>query len=197
MQSLPNVPDAAEKIAMAAWNGIVGMAISSEDGTLLAVNEHFAELLGYSPRQMVGMHFRQITAPADQADDEREFGLLVSGEISHYQIDKSWIGKRNQQIAGTLFVRRAKSGEIVFAIAQIVQSQSPEQIESMRILMQGMLDEVLSRQGYRIVEAEHDNTSRRPWHRSWQAWSVIFTAWPAISLLLWFLYKLIRLVDGD
>ena len=46
----------------------VGIVHTSLEGKFLRCNAHFAEIIGYSPEEIPGMNFKQITAPQDLAE---------------------------------------------------------------------------------------------------------------------------------
>ena len=197
--TLPNaVPNAAKHIAEAAWNGIVGMAIADHDGRMIAANPHFCHLLEYTEREIVGKHFREITAPADQATEELEFSLLLSGQIDKYELAKTWISKRQRMIAGNILVQRMENGDIVFAIAQVVESQSPEQIEAIAIMVQTMMKDVLASKGMKIVNAEDDSKQKStPWYRDMVFLTAVGTVWPVVFFIGWVLFKIAKLIEGS
>ncbi|MCL4860396.1 MAG: PAS domain S-box protein, partial [Caldilineaceae bacterium] len=46
-----------------------GIALTDGDGTILEVNEAFAQMLGYRPDDLVGVHFLTITHPDERANE--------------------------------------------------------------------------------------------------------------------------------
>lgn len=191
--SLPNVPHAAEHIATAAWHGIVGMAIVNPDGVLTAANPRLCHVLEYTERELSGKHFREITAPSDQITDEVEFGLLVSGQIDHYELAKTWVSKRQRMIAGNLFVQRMETGEIVFAVAQVVESSSPEQSAAITCMVRAMMIDILDKKGLTVAREEVEDNA--PWYRNTKLLIAVGTVWPAIAFFGWVIFQIAKLID--
>ncbi len=71
----------------------VGIAIAALDGHFLDMNSKFGHILQYSPDELRGLTFNDITHP----DDREETGVwvrrLLSGEISDYVIEKRYLRK--------------------------------------------------------------------------------------------------------
>src|ERR1043166_5033524 len=75
-------------LASTYQNAGIGIAEVDADGTLLRVNPHLSQLLGYAPEQLVGRSiFDQSLAEVTAADQE-QFDRQVRGDIDHYAIEK-------------------------------------------------------------------------------------------------------------
>jgi PAS domain S-box-containing protein len=59
----------------------VAQAMTSLDGRLLRVNDAFANLLGYSPNELVGKQFQEITHPDDRATSATAHDALLAGSM--------------------------------------------------------------------------------------------------------------------
>lgn len=90
-------------------------AVVAQDGTLRAANAALSDFLGYSPTEMVGMHFSRITAGGDVARDVEQFERLVSGDINHYTLHKWYLPNMAPPRPGRLSVKRTPwgSGELL------------------------------------------------------------------------------------
>ncbi|MDH7499401.1 MAG: PAS domain S-box protein [candidate division NC10 bacterium] len=82
----------------------VGMALVDSEGRVLAANEADCRILGYSPEEMVGMHFSEFTHPEDLERDQALFQSLLRGERESYLIDKRCVRKHGEVVWGRLSV---------------------------------------------------------------------------------------------
>jgi len=62
-------------------------------GRLVLVNQHFADLLGYSREELLALDLQTITHPDDRAETRRSIQELVSGRISSYVLVKRYVRK--------------------------------------------------------------------------------------------------------
>lgn len=189
---LPAIPGVESMIAETAWSGLVGMAITDNTGIVLAANERLCGLLEYTERELVGRHFRDITIPSDQRADEQAFADLMANKFPHYCMAKTWIGKRQKLIAGTMYVQRHEHG-CIFAVSQAVQAQSPEQSAAMTETIRMFMDDILSRQGLQIVPQLP--SSGAVWYKNWAVLGAIGAAWPILVFLLWVGYQIAKLIE--
>ena len=70
--------------------GEIGMFIVAPDGTIKAANPRICELLGYTPVELVGKTFQEITKHDDVGPDVEMLRRLLLGEIDHYRMDKTY-----------------------------------------------------------------------------------------------------------
>jgi diguanylate cyclase (GGDEF)-like protein/PAS domain S-box-containing protein len=63
----------------------VGMQLVGVDGHYLQVNEAFAQIVGRSADDLVGMHWREVTHPDDCQDEAEIDDLLETGAIDHHE----------------------------------------------------------------------------------------------------------------
>lgn len=97
------------------------IALVAADHRLVAVTDAFAELVGYSPAELCGKTFEQITHPADIDIDSDLATRLFRGRIPSYELAKRYVHKNGQivRILLAASVVRDRLGKIVFAVAQI------------------------------------------------------------------------------
>src|SRR5450759_860221 len=62
-------------------------------GRLVLFNQHFADLLGYSTEELLGMDLQIITHPDDRAETPRKMEELASGRISSFAQVKRYVRK--------------------------------------------------------------------------------------------------------
>src|SRR5450756_1701487 len=72
----------------------VGVAkAEARTGRLVLFNQHFADLLGYSPEELLGMDLQIITHPDDRAETPRKMEELASGRIPSSALVKRYVRK--------------------------------------------------------------------------------------------------------
>ncbi len=76
----------------------VGMAHVAPDGRWLRVNRKLCAMVDYSPGQLRGMTFQQITHPDDLEIDLGYVTRMLSGEIATYSMEKRYIRGDGRQI---------------------------------------------------------------------------------------------------
>ena len=140
---LPSSSDRPGEWAAAVFNGApLGSAITTADGTLLAVNPAFASFLGYSVEELVGRHVRDITDPRDAAASIAGLGALAAGTTKEFRQQKRYV-----RADGTLVwartsaaALRGQDGHLIGFIAQM--EEIGERLETERRL--GLLDGMFS-----------------------------------------------------
>lgn len=195
MSSLPVIPQILElekHLAEAAWRGSSGFCVVDSGGRVLAANEHLCRLLNYAPSELRGMHFRDFTLSKDQAVDVQEFAELIRGDKEYYHMDKTWIGKLNNPVSGHLFVMRFETGEVIFAISQILEGLSPEQVGAFAVMVRSLMEDWLSSQGIEMKKVEllsdpkNGMDVRPPLYKQPLFWAAVGgagAAWPVVEFL--------------
>ncbi|HXG90381.1 MAG TPA: PAS domain S-box protein [Vicinamibacterales bacterium] len=91
----------------------VGIAIADMDGCFLDHNQKFSEILGYSPDEVRGLRFVDITHPDDVAATVASARRLVSGEIDDYALEKRYRRKDGSTVWSltTVTLLKADSGQ--------------------------------------------------------------------------------------
>jgi diguanylate cyclase (GGDEF)-like protein/PAS domain S-box-containing protein len=69
----------------------VGAAIVNLDGTFRLVNDAFVAMLGYSPAQLMGLSFVDVTHPDDVEQNRRLFDELLAGKRRSYEAEKRYL----------------------------------------------------------------------------------------------------------
>jgi PAS domain S-box-containing protein len=83
----------------------VGFAITSREKRLLAVNDEYCRIMGYSREELLQKNWGELTAPEDLKGNEAVFEQAVSGKIDAYSINKRLIRKDGRVIYGTISAR--------------------------------------------------------------------------------------------
>jgi PAS domain S-box-containing protein len=69
----------------------VGIVQCDIEGRLLAVNPAFAQMLGYTPRELTGRTWRQLTHPEHVQQDVKRLDELAACERDHYSTEKRYL----------------------------------------------------------------------------------------------------------
>lgn len=81
-----------------------GIMLSNIYGRILQVNTPLAAMLGYTPGELAGKTYLDITHPADIDSSQIHFERLTSGEISSYHLEKQYIRRDGSAFHADLFV---------------------------------------------------------------------------------------------
>ncbi len=93
---------ASEERLRATFNqAAVGMAIAELDGRFIDMNRKCSDILGYSPDQLRGLTFSEITHPDDLAATRASFSQLISGAIPEASLEKRYL-RRDRSIVWSL-----------------------------------------------------------------------------------------------
>lgn len=70
----------------------VGVVQANLDGTVTFVNQHYAQLMGFTPNELIGTHLLDLVHPQDRAASESKMQRLA-GHREPFQIEKRCIRK--------------------------------------------------------------------------------------------------------
>jgi len=95
----------SEELFRSLFNNMaVGAALVDKNGYVLAANEADCRFLGYSQKEIVGMHFSEFTYSEDLDVDMKLFDDLIKGKRSNYVIEKRYVRKDGKIVWGRLNV---------------------------------------------------------------------------------------------
>ncbi len=80
----------------------IGVSITDQNGRIVRTNAAMQEFLGYSQAELRQVSFDHYTHPEDLEADLQRFQALISGTISHYQLEKRYIHKDGTIVWGNL-----------------------------------------------------------------------------------------------
>jgi PAS domain S-box-containing protein len=109
----------------------VGMALVARDHRIVQVNQAFCRMLGYSPDEVVGRVFGDLTHPDDVALSANYHRRLFAGEVETYQFEKRYLHRDGRAIWAWLTVSVVRDAEQrpQYAIAQIQDITERKQAE--------------------------------------------------------------------
>ncbi|HTQ52253.1 MAG TPA: PAS domain S-box protein [Candidatus Acidoferrales bacterium] len=83
----------------------VGFSITGRDRRLLAVNDDYCRILGYSREELLQKTWAELTHPEDLVENEEKFNLVLAGKTDAYTLDKRLFRKDGQIVHGTVSAR--------------------------------------------------------------------------------------------
>jgi len=102
-------------------NSSIGMAIVSEEGRWIKVNQSLTNMLGYTKEHLLSIDFQMITHEDDLDTDLKLLDSLKKGDIPSYQLEKRYITINNEHIWCLLSVSMIKdeNNNAIYYISQI------------------------------------------------------------------------------
>ena len=92
-RAIGKLRDSEQQFRVAFTHSAIGMALVSLDGHFLQVNRTLCQMLGYAESELLATKFQPLTVPEDLALDLAYVRKTISGEISHYEIEKRYLHK--------------------------------------------------------------------------------------------------------
>ncbi|WP_112073042.1 PAS domain S-box protein [Hyphomonas sp. GM-8P] len=91
--------------------GAVGIAHIDSDGTILRCNLRFAEMLGYKPEELAGMHTDAVTDADDLELQIMLFREMLAGKRRSFQMNKRYVHKDGSIVWAILTVGCARDAD--------------------------------------------------------------------------------------
>jgi diguanylate cyclase (GGDEF)-like protein/PAS domain S-box-containing protein len=85
--------DSEERYRASFEQAAVGIIHTSFEGRILRCNPRFADIVGYAPRELLGLTFQEITPPGDRPPSKSVFQQLVSGAVPSAAFEKRYVRK--------------------------------------------------------------------------------------------------------
>ena len=104
----------------------MGMCIVDRRGRYVQVNERLAEMLGYTPQELVHRSFLDVTHPDDRNVDRRLSERLFRGEVPSFRLAKRWVKKDGGLLYGELSMALLEEEGESFGLA-LIQERAPEE----------------------------------------------------------------------
>ena len=83
----------------------VGFAITSRERRLLAVNDEYCRIMGYSREELLQKTWAELTYPEDLSVNQDLFAEVLAGKTDAYTLSKRMVRKDGRIIYGTISVR--------------------------------------------------------------------------------------------
>jgi two-component system, cell cycle sensor histidine kinase and response regulator CckA len=117
----------------------VGMVHCAPDGRYLMINNRFAEFVGYSRDELLGLSFMSITFPEDIPADLAGINRLLSGESRLFSRDKRYVRKDGAIVwahltASLMVDESGKPDFFIVFIDDISQRKLAEEVIERRLL---------------------------------------------------------------
>ena len=111
--------------------GLIGMAITSPDKGIVAVNDEICRILGYERAELLTGTWAEFTHPDDVASDVAMFARAMACEIDAYSMEKRWIRKDGRTIHSAISVKcvRDKNGGVDYFVALLQDITSKREAE--------------------------------------------------------------------
>ncbi|MGA3081935.1 MAG: PAS domain S-box protein [Terracidiphilus sp.] len=103
--------DSEERYRATFEQAAIGIVHASFEGPILRCNARFAEMLGYSPEEVKGLTFQQITLPEDLAESLAMQERLSTGKTDFASWEKRYIRKDGNIAWAKLTVSIQRDGE--------------------------------------------------------------------------------------
>jgi PAS domain S-box-containing protein len=123
-------------------NAAVGVALVSTEGSILRVNNSFAQMLGYSVAELTTRTFQDLTHPDDLANNLSELNRALVGEAENYCIEKRYIRKDGGILWASLTVGcvRKMGGCIDYFVSVIQDITERKRVEEQQRTLLAELD---------------------------------------------------------
>ncbi len=115
------VRESAERLAATFDNVQIGICETSLDGAIRRANPAFARILGYTPDELAGVRFSDLTHPEHREVDRAGFKAMVAGDLPLYATEKRYLAKDGSTVWASLrsSVVRDEQGTPLYALSTI------------------------------------------------------------------------------
>ncbi|MGD0369277.1 MAG: EAL domain-containing protein, partial [Acidobacteriaceae bacterium] len=111
----------------------VGILHTSLEGRILKCNECFARIVGYSPEELVGSNFQEITPPEDRDSGKSAANHLLSGEASSASFEKRYLRRDGSLtwVTLTISIQHDDEGRPLFFLTLVQDINARKQAEEL------------------------------------------------------------------
>ena len=99
----------------------LGIVLTARDGKFISANPAFCQMLGYSPEELGGMSFLDITHPDARKSDRQNVEKMWQGKTASYRTEKRYVAKNGDIRWGALSTSliRDADGQPLYAMAMV------------------------------------------------------------------------------
>ena len=111
----------------------VGVAqLNTDTGVFVRVNQRFADILGYSAPEMLGLSIQTLVHPDDLPEDLAQLERLKSGEVPEYRLEQRYLHKDGHEVwcdltVSPLWVPGAAPGHHIAVVQDITSRKRMEE----------------------------------------------------------------------
>jgi diguanylate cyclase (GGDEF)-like protein/PAS domain S-box-containing protein len=130
--TLAALRNSEERFRSAFESSAIGIALLSPEGHWLKVNPTMCRIVGYSERELLTMHFSQITLADDLAGDTALQRRVLTGELPNYSREKRYRRRDGTHVWVNLTVSlvRDEAGAPLYFVSQIQDIDERKRVES-------------------------------------------------------------------
>ena len=145
------MPESEECYRASFDQAAVGILHTSLQGRILKCNESFARIVGYTPEELVGSNFQEITPPEDRNNSNWAAVHLLSGEVSSASFEKRYLRKDGSLtwVMLTISIQHDGEGQPLFFLTLVQDINARKQAEALLEVAQEALR--LSEERYRTA----------------------------------------------
>ncbi len=123
--------ESEEKFTTIFEKSTVGISLATIDGKVLNVNKAFADMLGYSVKEIISKGIFDVTLPEDAEETKQYISRLVNREIESCRYEKRYVHKTGKIIyadlsSTLLFDEHGRPLFMVTSISDITERKSTE-----------------------------------------------------------------------
>jgi PAS domain S-box-containing protein len=83
--------ESQQRLAVTYEKAPIGIAEVDALGQFVRINAALSAVIGFTPEELLGRSFIDLTHPEDRGDDAEQYARQVRGEITHYSIQKRFL----------------------------------------------------------------------------------------------------------
>jgi len=119
--------ESEERFRLLFENVSVGGSLMDADGHVVAANDADCRFLGYTQKELVGMHFSKFTHPEDLKKDLELYRELMKGKRNTYTIQKRYLRKDGKAVWGRSRVFSIRDDNKRPKCAIVIREEMPEE----------------------------------------------------------------------